>query len=168
MSSQLSLGQTDGWYWQTHFLAWSIVQKLMILCQLSLSYNNGEGLFLVAVVGSIFMWHGQRMWLAAWSKSVTYRIVKECDVPHGQRMWPRTGCIFDVISGNYFTSSCIYWLQKSTAGTTIGFIRIPCGCRSVTRLVQTNPSYAGVRGVRLTTKMGRFLQEKSTWVVFCL
>ena len=70
MSSQLSLGQTHGWYWQTYFLAWSTVQKLMILRQLSLSYINGAGLFIVVVVGSIFMRHGQRMWLAAWSKNV--------------------------------------------------------------------------------------------------
>ena len=37
MSSQLSLGQTNGWYWRSYFLAWSMVQKLMILRQLSLS-----------------------------------------------------------------------------------------------------------------------------------
>ena len=68
MSSQLSLGQTDGWYWGTYFLAWPMIQQLMILRQLSLSYINGSGLFIIVVVSSIFMQHGQRMWLAAWSR----------------------------------------------------------------------------------------------------
>ena len=90
-------------------------------------------------------------------------MVKEC----GSRCdFARTGCIFDVISGNYFASSCINWLQKSTARTAIGFIRIPCGCRSVTRLVQTNPSNAGVPGVRLTTEWVDFYKKNLLGLYF--
>ena len=49
---------------------------------------------------------------------------------------------------------------------SIGFIRIPCSCRRVTRLVQTNPSNAGVRGVRLTTEWVDFYNKNLLGLYF--